>query len=360
MSNKKNPNEIPPIDLVSVMERIGGDKSFLSQLIDIYIEDFVAKYELLTKAVERSDFKAIQMIGHSLKGSSGNLSLNGLYKISSGIESSGKENDIGQTKILLGQLIKEFATLKDFLPPHSSNRKQSSLTPHDEVLKNTHIKILAADDSVPNQILLQVCAAHAGFHIDIANNGREAVELYKKKSYSIIFLDIHMPEVDGFEALNLIREYEYDNILPRTPIIALTGSTFQEKGTTCLDAGFDDFVEKSSFQSVLIETVNKHVRKTNFKKEKIILDETLLPLIPEYLQNRKEDIRKIKKALEKKDFGKIEDLGHKMKGSGKCYGFEKISMLGHQIEVSAKERKAREIKRSLGQMQDYLFNLTYE
>jgi HPt (histidine-containing phosphotransfer) domain-containing protein len=110
----------------------------------------------------------------------------------------------------------------------------------------------------------------------------------------------------------------------------------------------------------LIETVNKHVRNANFKKEKIILDETLLPLIPEYLQNRKEDIRKIKEALDNKDFDKIEDLGHKMKGSGKCYGFEKISMLGHQIEVSAKERKTREIERSLGQMQNYLFNLTFE
>lgn len=360
MSNKKNPNEIPPIDLVSVMARIGGDKSFLIQLIDIYIEDFVAKYELLKKAVKQSDFKAIQMIGHSLKGSSGNLSLNGLYEISSGIESSGKEKDIGQTKILLGQLIEEFATFKDFLPLHFSDFKHGSLTAHREAPKHPDIRILAADDSLPNQILLQICAAQAGFHIDIANNGREAVELCRNQSYSIIFLDIHMPEVDGFEALDLIRKYEFDNVLPRTPIIALTGSTFQEKGTTCLDAGFDDFVEKSSFQSVLNEMVNKHVQNANVKKEKIILDETLLPLIPEYLRNRKEDIQKIKKALDNNDFDRIEDLGHKMKGSGKCYGFEKISMLGHQIEVSAKRKRSMEIKRSLGQMQDYLFNLSSE
>jgi CheY-like chemotaxis protein len=234
------------------------------------------------------------------------------------------------------------------------------LTHRSEAVKNPQIKILAADDSVPNQILLQVCATHAGFDIDVANNGKEAVEFYKNNSYSIIFLDIHMPEVDGFEALDLIRKHEYENLLPRTPIVALTGSTFQEKGSTCLEAGFDDFIEKSTFHSVLIETINKHVRTANFNEEKIILDEAILPLIPEYLQNRKDDVRKIKEALDNKDFNKIEDLGHKMKGSGKCYGFEKISTLGHRIERSARERKTREIERSLDQMQDYLFNLHYE
>jgi CheY-like chemotaxis protein len=280
MAEKNSPNQTLPIDLASVMERIGGDESFLNQLIDIYIEEFVAKYELLRKAVKQGDFKAIEMIGHSLKGSSGNLSLNGLYDISSDLELSGKEKDIEQTTILLERLIKEFGRLQDFLPRYSADRKQSTLTHRSEAVKNPQLKILAADDSVPNQILLQVCATHAGFNIDVANNGREAVEFYKNNSYSIIFLDIHMPEVDGFEALDLIRKHEYENVLPRTPIVALTGSTFQEKGTICLEAGFDDFIEKSSFHSVLIETINKHVRTANFNKEKIILDETILPLIP--------------------------------------------------------------------------------
>ncbi len=360
MKGKKNLGKTFPIDLASVMERVGGDEAFLGQLIDIYIEDFAVKYGLLRKAVEQRDFKSIEMIGHSLKGSSGNLSLDGLYETSSEIEISGKKKEIQRAEILLEQLIKEFGKLQDIIPLHSPNLKKHNLAHQPEALKNPQIRILAADDSVPNQILVKVCATHAGFNIDIASNGQEAVDLYKEKSYSIIFLDIHMPEVDGFEALNLIRKYEYENVLPRTPVVALTGSTFQEKGTTCLDAGFDDFIEKSSFRSVLIETINKHVRKANFKKEKIVLDETLLPLIPGYLQSRKDDIRKIKTALDKRDFNKIEDLGHKMKGSGKCYGFEKISTLGHQIELSAREKKTREIERLIGQMQDYLLNLHYE
>jgi CheY-like chemotaxis protein len=349
-----------PIDLPSVMERIGGDESFLEELINIYIEDFLTKYDLLRKAIKQRDFKAIQEIGHSLKGSSGNLSLNGLHEISSELEISGKERDIEQTESYLCRLSDEFKKLQDFLPQHSPHRKQHPFTASSGALHSSQIEILAADDSVPNQILLKYCAAQAGFDIDIVSNGREAVEYFQKKPYSIVFLDIHMPEVDGFEALNLMRKIEYEDILPRTPIIALTGSTFQEKGTICLDAGFDDFVEKSSFQSELSEIMNKHVRKENVRTKKIEMEKILLPLIPEYLQNRKKDVKKIKEALEKKNFNEIEDLGHKMKGSGKCYGFEKISTLGHQIEISAKERRTQEIKRSIDQMQDYLAHLIYE
>ncbi len=360
MANKERSGETIPIDLSSVMERIGGDESFLQELIDIYIEDFLTKYGLLKKAIKERDFKVIQEIGHSLKGSSGNLSLNGLLEISSGLEMSGKERDVKQTEFYLYRLNEEFKKLQDFLPQRSSNQKQHPSTVGNDALKDSQIEILAADDSIPNQILLQYCAAQAGFHIDIVGNGREAVEHFQKKSYSIVFLDIHMPEVDGFEALNLMRQIEYENILPRTPIIALTGSTFKEKGTICLDAGFDDFIEKSSFQSELSEIMNKHVRKANVKLENIEMEKTILPLIPEYLQNRKEDVKKIREALEKKDFNEIEDLGHKMKGSGKCYGFDKISTLGHQIEMSAKERRTKEIKRSIDQMQDYLANLRYE
>jgi len=61
--------------------------------------------------------------------------------------------------------------------------------------------------------------------------------------------------------------------------------------------------------------------------------------------------------LEKRNFGTIEDLGHKMKGSGKCYGFQKISMLGHRIEISAKEQNADEIEESAGLLQDFLSSL---
>jgi len=370
MSETNNLKNSGPIDLDSVLERVGGDESFLQELLDIYIEDFIEKYVKLKQAIELSDFKTIKKIGHSLRGSSGNLSLNGLHSTSTNIEHSGKEEDIEQARHLFIELNKEFEKLKNYLPSEKRlsidhkweeiNCEAISPISGDKLDKNSEVYILAADDSVPNQVLIKYYATQAGYLIDIARNGREAVELFRKKSYSIVFLDIHMPEMDGFEALDQIRQIEIENILPKTPIIALTGSTFQEEGTTCLDAGFDDFFEKSTIQETLTSIIQKHVPATPVRADKVHLDKSILPLIPEYLDNRKEDVQTLRYALEKQNFDVIEDLGHKMKGSGKCYGFEKISMLGHRIEMFAKQKNAGEIEESVKQMQDYLFNLRYK
>ncbi len=116
MSDMDNLKNAGPIDMDSVLERVGGDESFLRELLDIYIEDFIEKYALLEQAISQGDSNNIKEIGHSLKGSSGNLSLNGLHETAYGIELSGKENDIEQAKIHFIRLKEEFKKLKDFLP----------------------------------------------------------------------------------------------------------------------------------------------------------------------------------------------------------------------------------------------------
>jgi HPt (histidine-containing phosphotransfer) domain-containing protein len=117
MSDMDNLRNSGPIDMDSVLERVGGDESFLRELFDIYVEDFIEKYPQLEQAISKGDFNNIKEIGHSLKGSSGNLSLTGLHETAYGIELSGKENDIDQAKLYFIRLKEEFKKFKDFLPP---------------------------------------------------------------------------------------------------------------------------------------------------------------------------------------------------------------------------------------------------
>jgi len=105
------------IDMESVLERVGGDESFLQELLDIYIEDFMEKYGQLQQAIVEIDFNNIKEIGHSLKGASGNLSLTGLHETAYGIELSGRNNDIERAKSLFVRLREEFIQLKNSLPP---------------------------------------------------------------------------------------------------------------------------------------------------------------------------------------------------------------------------------------------------
>ncbi|TET66084.1 MAG: Hpt domain-containing protein, partial [Candidatus Aminicenantes bacterium] len=79
---KYSKKDIPPIDYLSALERVGGDKSFLEELLNLYFEDFSEKYGQLQKAIEQKKFDLIHELGHSLKGSSANLSLTFLQETS--------------------------------------------------------------------------------------------------------------------------------------------------------------------------------------------------------------------------------------------------------------------------------------
>ncbi|MCB1141414.1 MAG: response regulator [Leptospiraceae bacterium] len=80
--------------------------------------------------------------------------------------------------------------------------------------------------------------------IDLAENGKEAYELYQKNKYDIIFMDMQMPDVDGFTATKLIREWENENFLPRIPIAAMTAFSTLDERDMCLKSGCDYFITK--------------------------------------------------------------------------------------------------------------------
>jgi HPt (histidine-containing phosphotransfer) domain-containing protein len=122
--NKDQKKDIPPIDYPSVLERIGGDESFLEELLNIYFEDFSKKCSQLKEAIEQKEFDLIHEIGHYLKGSSANLSLTLHQQASSHMETAGKERNIDEASIALDLLEQEFKRLKDFL----SKKKDNSST----------------------------------------------------------------------------------------------------------------------------------------------------------------------------------------------------------------------------------------
>lgn len=92
----------------------------------------------------------------------------------------------------------------------------------------------------------------------------------------------------------------------------------------------------------------------NGEKIKVKVPGYAAELVPNFLENREKDIRKIYKSLEKGDFETIERIGHSMKGSGSVYGFDGVTELGKVIEMSAKEEKAEEIKNNVSALEDYL------
>ncbi len=115
-----------PIAYQFALERVGGDESFLEELLDLYLEDFPQKMEQLQMAIEQKKFELIRKLGHSLKGSSGTLSLTFLQEASFQIEMAGGDKDIVKAHKSLAFLRQEFKRLEDFLSEKkakSANRR---------------------------------------------------------------------------------------------------------------------------------------------------------------------------------------------------------------------------------------------
>lgn len=104
-----------PIAYQSALERLGGDESFLEELLGFYFEDFPKKIEQLQMAIEQKKFDLIRKLGHSLKGSSATLSLTFLQEASFQMEMAGGNKDIVKAHKILAFLRQEFKRLEDFL-----------------------------------------------------------------------------------------------------------------------------------------------------------------------------------------------------------------------------------------------------
>ncbi|MFC2156650.1 Hpt domain-containing protein [Acidobacteriota bacterium] len=104
-----------PIDLESALERTGGDKEFLHELLDLYISEFGPHFQKIKDALKEADLNSIQELAHSLKGSSANLSLLTLQDISYTLENAGRDQDLDAVRENIPLLESEFQRLKVFL-----------------------------------------------------------------------------------------------------------------------------------------------------------------------------------------------------------------------------------------------------
>jgi PAS domain S-box-containing protein len=105
------------------------------------------------------------------------------------------------------------------------------------------LRILLAEDNPINQRVVESMLRQRGHDVTVAGNGREAVEVYRRRPFDLVFMDIQMPEMDGFEALASIRRLDPAGE-SRPPIVALTAHAMNGDRERCLEAGFDGYLSK--------------------------------------------------------------------------------------------------------------------
>ncbi len=127
-------------------------------------------------------------------------------------------------------------------------------------------QILFVEDYRTNQLVGMRHLAEVGYQVDLAENGRLAVEAARRKTYDLILMDIQMPIMDGYEATRCIREAESSiahkppaarGLPHRVPIIAMTAHAIDGYREECLQAGMDDYITKPLWRKDLLRMVEK-------------------------------------------------------------------------------------------------------
>lgn len=121
-------------------------------------------------------------------------------------------------------------------------------------------RILLAEDSPDNRLLILAYLKHAPYQIDTAENGRVAVEKFKRQQYDLVLMDVQMPEMDGYTATVVIRDWEREQGLSPTVVVALTANAFVEDVERSLAAGCTAHLSKPIKKRVLLAQLAEYLR----------------------------------------------------------------------------------------------------
>ncbi|MCP4576228.1 MAG: PAS domain S-box protein [Deltaproteobacteria bacterium] len=123
------------------------------------------------------------------------------------------------------------------------------------------IQVLLVEDYPTNQQVAMRHLSRAGYQVDLAEDGSQAVKAYKRKNYNLIFMDIQMPIMDGYAATQEIRKIETRNLeqstIQRVPIIAMTAHAMKGYRERCLETGMDDYIAKPLRRKELLTIAEK-------------------------------------------------------------------------------------------------------
>ncbi|HEX9063438.1 MAG TPA: PAS domain S-box protein [Clostridia bacterium] len=206
--------------------------------------------------------------------------------------------------------------------------------------------LLAEDDSV-NQLVISRMLKQKGYSVDIAGNGVEALELYSRKKYDLILMDVQMPVMDGMEAVKRIREIEGEN--RHTPVVVLTAYALNGDRERFLNSGMDEYLSKPVQMEDMFNVIERavFVKKQHFDVSSIQLDssgnivfikdsDSILKDFnnPSILQQIEGKIEELKDSFSNSKAERIEKLAHELKSLCSSIGADNLKSHVFQIELA--------------------------
>jgi two-component system, sensor histidine kinase and response regulator len=238
--------------------------------------------------------------------------------------------------------------------------------------------VLLVEDNPVNREVATGLLELLGYHVDSAEQGRQACDLSATSAYDLILMDCQMPLMDGFAATATIRERERQTQAARIPIIALTANAMEGDRDRCLAAGMDDYLSKPFSQQALSEmlvrwcppqhpqhpisptappTTATDAAGSNGSPARPVpppepVDRTawasivafqkpgqpkvLHKIIGLYLTSSQAQVTQLRQALQGQDYDAIRVLAHTLKSSSATLGAHRLAALAKELEEACR------------------------
>ena len=229
-------------------------------------------------------------------------------------------------------------------------------------------RILVAEDNPVNQQVAKTVLRRLGYAPDVVSSGREVLEALRDKPYDVLFMDLHMPDLDGVTAARRIREELPDDKQPW--IVALTASVGAAQRDEARAAGMDDFVGKPFDVQRLMIALERYVAERGYESLPIptrqALDATpweqlrsmfarepgrLADLVEHHVQNGRSLVRELREATPG-DLEAVRAAAHSLKSSSAQFGSDDVSRLAGRLESAAREAAIDDAEALLGELLD--------
>ena len=240
--------------------------------------------------------------------------------------------------------------------------------------------VLVVEDNAVNQAVAEGMLARRGHRVDIAQNGREAVEAVSAGRYAAVLMDCQMPEMDGYEATREIRRREADGM--HVPIIAMTAHSMAGDRERCLAAGMDDHLAKPLRGEALdaalarwlasgdgegplgapsgtadgpgtpgpidFETLDRLQEELG----KLGRSHAVEPLVHQFLATAPDRVAAISAAVDRGDDRRIDEEAHALKGAGSTFGAVRLAAVCSALERAARERDLERARTLVAELED--------
>ena len=213
--------------------------------------------------------------------------------------------------------------------------------------------ILLADDMADNQALISFIIRKLGGSVSVkcVENGKAAVEEALSKNFDLVLMDMHMPVMDGFHAVQTLRENGYNK-----PVVALTADTSDKSASKCFDAGCDDYLTKPFERKNLYSILSKYLPQEEMPAqivhaERLEQNADLAAIVLSFVSSLPRRIRELDAALRDGNWNEIRALTHKLQSAG-LFGYPTLSESAAVLHKTAVNQDPAEAQSSFDNLKE--------